>query len=358
MPTFISSIQRLLFFNKNLNQKTNPIRYLTTFLINYLVMKIINILIILLLLIGLGYILFVPERSPMSSSYAALSPEEYHVIVEKGTEAPFSGKYNQFFEKGSYHCKRCDAELYRSDHKFASTCGWPSFDDEVETSVKKQMDADGRRTEILCANCDAHLGHIFEGEGFTAKNIRHCVNSISLVFKPDSKSDIQENASSKKTAYFAGGCFWGVEHLFQTQTGVISAVSGYMGGDLDNPSYQDVIQKNTGHYEVVKVEYDPQKTNYETLGRYFFEIHDPTQRNGQGPDIGPQYLSVIFFQTDEEQQIADKLIRILEEKGYQIATQILPKTDAIPFWEAEDYHQDYYKKKNSNPYCHFYQKRF
>jgi peptide methionine sulfoxide reductase msrA/msrB len=290
------------------------------------------------------------EKASMDSkTFRALSAEEERVIVHKGTEAPFSGTYNSFSGRGSYHCKRCNTLLYRSDDKFPSSCGWPSFDDEVEGAVRRQIDADGRRTEILCENCGAHLGHVFEGEGFTEKSVRHCVNSISLTFVPE------EEGPRISKAYFAGGCFWGVEYYFEHREGVISAISGYMGGTLRHPSYQDVSHRDTGHFEAVEVTYDAEKVSYESLAKLFFEIHDPTQTNGQGPDIGSQYLSAIFYNNEDESRTAHRLIDILKNKGYDVVTKVLPTSE---FWKAEEYHQDYYDKNGKTPYCHVYRKKF
>jgi len=279
--------------------------------------------------------------------FKQLTFEEEQVILYKGTEKPFTGKFNDFYKEGVYVCKRCGAELYRSNDKFNSHCGWPSFDDEITGAVTRKPDADGRRTEILCSNCGAHLGHVFQGEGYTPKNTRHCVNSLSLDFLPAQKQ--------METAIFAGGCFWGTEYHFQKQKGVISTQVGYIGGEKDNPTYEEVCENNTGYAEAVKIVFDPQEISYEELTKLFFEIHDPTQVDRQGPDVGKQYRSEIFYTNDEQKKIAEKLTKILENKGYDIATEI---TKADKFWDAEDYHQDYYRKKGGLPYCHTYQKRF
>jgi peptide-methionine (R)-S-oxide reductase len=119
--------------------------------------------------------------------YRKLTKTEINIIIDKGTEEPFTGEYTDLADSGHYICKRCSSILYKSDSKFHSACGWPSFDDQVKDAVKRIPDADGRRTEIVCAKCDGHLGHVFTGEQYTEKNTRHCVNSISIIFIPDNK---------------------------------------------------------------------------------------------------------------------------------------------------------------------------
>lgn len=277
-----------------------------------------------------------------------LTPDEKRVIIDKGTERPFTGQYTDFKDAGTYNCKQCGTALYKSSDKFDSHCGWPSFDDEINGKVIRVKDSDGQRTEIVCANCKAHLGHIFTGEGLTDKDTRHCVNSISLEFVP---------AAEHKDEYaiFAGGCFWGVEYYMEKIEGVEQVTSGFTGGKTENPTYEDVLTETTGHYEAVRVKYNPKKVSFEKLAKTFLEIHDPTQSSGQGPDIGPQYKSAIFYKNDEQNAQAEKLLNILRDKGYKIATKLLP---AKPFYKAEDYHQNYYKNKGTRPYCHGYTKRF
>ena len=281
-------------------------------------------------------------------SMPPLSEAEKHVIIDKGTERAFSGKYWDHFEGGVYACRQCGAELYKSESKFESHCGWPSFDDEIPGAVKRQTDADGMRTEILCAKCGGHLGHVFEGERLTPKNVRHCVNSLSMTFRPIEKARTEE-------AIFAGGCFWGVEHHFENLKGVLSAVSGYTGGRTKNPTYKQICTGNTGHAEAVKVTYDPEKISYEQLAKLFFEIHDPTQVKRQGPDIGSQYRSVVFYADEKQKQIAEKLIAQLKKNGHKVATELAP---ASAFYTAEAYHQDYFERHPNRPTCHIRVPRF
>lgn len=282
--------------------------------------------------------------------YNSLSKAESEIINNKGTEIPFTGKFTNYFEKGTYLCKQCGAALFYSTAKFESSCGWPSFDNEIKGAVKRTPDPDGLRIEITCASCGAHLGHVFTGEKLTPRDTRFCVNSASIEFVPA----IVESGRYG-TAIFAGGCFWGVEYYMQKAPGVISVISGYTGGHVKNPSYNEVKTGTTGHYESVKIIYDPGKTSYEKLLRLFMEIHDPTQADGQGPDIGSQYRSAIFYLNDEQKSIAMKNIDILKSKGYNVVTRLIKASE---FYDAEAYHQDYYFNNGKIPYCHAYTKRF
>jgi len=329
-----------------------------------------------------------------------LTPEEERVIVHKGTERPFTGKYDKHFEKGVYTCRRCGTELFESSSKFRSECGWPSFDEQIPGRVQWQPDADGMRTEIICNNCGAHLGHVFLGEGYTEKNTRYCVNSISMEFTPaEQRARKAEDAGQKaedrgqktedggqktedrgqktegsapgvepvrppssdirppapERAIFASGCFWGTEYYLQRAPGVISTTVGFTGGRTENPTYKQVSTGRTGHAEAVEVLYDPAKISYEQVAKLFFETHDFTQLNRQGPDIGTQYRSSIFYLNDQQKQIAERLVQQLRKMGYAVKTQVVP---AGPFCAAEGYHQDYYNRNGQTPYCHVYRPIF
>lgn len=327
-------------------------------------MKIINVLILLALFLSLAAIYacnnkeskmpqkIEPEGDP-KMKLNKLTKEEERVIIHKGTEAPGIGKYTDSEEKGTYSCKQCDAPLYQSENKFHSGCGWPSFDEEIKGAVTKVPDSDGHRIEIICSKCKGHLGHVFTGERFTAKNTRHCVNSISMKFIPASSPAAATQNLQK--AVFAGGCFWGVEFYFQKAKGVVKTQVGYTGGKTENPTYKEVCSHKTEHIEAIEVTFDANVTSYEAMAKLFFEIHDPTQTNGQGNDIGNQYISAVFYQDEEQKTTTEKLIGILTVKGYKVATKLIKATK---FWPAEEYHQQYYEKGKGTPYCHFWKAKF
>ncbi len=275
-----------------------------------------------------------------------LTKKEARIIEEKGTEPAFTGEYDAVFADGLYVCRRCSAPLYFSKDKFDAHCGWPSFDDEIKDAIQRQPDQDGQRTEITCKQCGAHLGHVFVGEKLTAKNTRHCVNSLSLKFIP---ADFPSGTPQK--AIFAGGCFWCLESTFKELQGVESVISGYTGGQTVQPTYEQVSGGTTGHAEAIAITFDSQRISYTTLLQVFFSIHDPTSLNRQGNDVGEQYRSAIFYLTLRQQEEAKSFIRhLIAEKIYEkpIVTGLEP---GIIFYPAEEYHQNYYAKNPSAGYC-------
>lgn len=297
------------------------------------------------------------NKTPKTKNLNRLTATEANILLHKGTEAPFSGEYNLHFANGIYVCKQCDTPLYTSFSKFHSQCGWPSFDDEIENAVKHLPDPDGHRTEIVCAHCEGHLGHVFVGEQSTPKNTRHCVNSLSIRFIPISEllTQAKQPQSGFGAALFAAGCFWGVEYHFARAKGVLATQVGYSGGTTEAPSYEQVCTGNTGHAEALLVIFDKAKTDYTKLTKLFFNLHDPSQVDGQGPDIGNQYRSEIFYFTDEQRRIAEELIALLKNNNISVATRV---TSASTFWPAEAYHQQYYQTKGGEPYCHILIERF
>lgn len=280
---------------------------------------------------------------------ATLSPEALAILCDKKTEPPVFNEENAISQPGTYVCRGCGLGLYRSASKFSSGCGWPAFDHEIQDTVARYPDADGRRTEIRCARCNGHLGHVFTGEGYTQKNVRHCVNIRALDFVRS--TTLLDSAE----AIVAGGCFWGMQFFLEQLPGVVKTEVGYIGGNTEYPSYATVCLGNTGHREATRVIYDTALLDYTRLMQYFFEIHDPTQTDGQGPDKGESYQSALFYGNDDQKASAEQCIAALRQKNYAIATELYPATT---FWRAEEAHQDYYAKTGKLPYCHRWVQRW
>ncbi len=284
----------------------------------------------------------------MAMKYNKLTPVEKSIIHNKHTEPPFTGKYDNFFESGIYICKQCNTPLFDSSSKFNSQCGWPAFDDELTGKVKQVPDSDGHRTEILCAVCEGHLGHIFKGEKLTGKNTRYCVNSASLRFIPGNFKE-----GEKHVAVLGGGCFWCLEAAFSSLKGIEAVVSGYSGGHKENPGYEEVCNGTTGHAEVIKIVYDHKIISFDQILNVFFFIHDPTTINRQGNDIGEQYRSVVFYKTLQQKIDTESFIERLENENMFESPIVTEVTPFIEFYEAEEYHQNYYEKQPAQGYCQF-----
>lgn len=292
-----------------------------------------------------GYDVTPLPREKVAELAKKLSPEAYKITQSADTERPFCGTLLDNHKDGMYVCVVCGLPLFSSEAKFNSGTGWPSFFKEFDPAhvARKTDKSHGMlRTEIDCARCGAHLGHVFD-DGPKPTGERHCLNSASLAFVEKGEPVPAESQAVKtETAYFAGGCFWGIEHYFDEGPGVIEAVSGYMQGKTAKPTYEDVCSHTTGHAETVKVVYDPSKISYRRLLEAFFVMHDPTTLNRQGPDVGDQYRSGIWTTNDAQKREAEAYIKELTDKkaygGKKIVTQV---EAAQTFYEAEDYHQNY-----------------
>ncbi len=301
-----------------------------------------------------GYDITPWTREQVMESAKSLPEDVRHIVLDAGTEPAFCGQFTDNKQDGIYVCVVGGLPLFKSEHKFISKSGWASFHTPFDPAhiIEREDRSHGMvRVEILDARTGAHLGHVFD-DGPAPTGRRYCLNSGALKFIPKGTELPAESQPVKtETAYFAGGCFWGVEDAFEPLNGVLDAESGFAGGNSAQVTYKEVCYGNTGHAEVVKVTFDPKVIGYRDLVKQFFRIHDPTTPNRQGPDTGEQYRSVIFTTSPEQEKIAKEIIAKLGEIPAFQRTPIVTKVQPVSnYVKAEEYHQDYHAKNGGH--CH------
>jgi peptide methionine sulfoxide reductase msrA/msrB len=294
-----------------------------------------------------------------------LTPLQYRITQQEGTERPFDNAYWNEHREGLYVDIVSGEPLFTSKDKFDSGTGWPSFTRPIQAdSVVEKTDVGFgmARTEVRSKEADSHLGHVFDDGPRDKGGLRYCINSAALRFIPVEELEEAgygsflplfgrpaQAASAVQVSTLAGGCFWGMEDLIRKQPGVIATEVGYTGGNVANATYRN----HEGHAEAVRIEFDPTRTSYEVLLRFFFRMHDPTTLNRQGNDIGTSYRSAIFYHDADQKRVAEQVKAEVDASGKWTRPVVTEITEAGPWWRAEEYHQDYLVKNPGGYTCHW-----